>query len=69
MAELLEQGQHTDRPSRILNVLLILLIPLNVIAIFLETVGLIYDRHRRAFWYFEVFSVAISTIEYCASSS
>jgi len=66
MAELLEQGHHTDRQSRILNLLLILLISLNVIAIFLETVGSIYEQYQRAFWYFEVFSVAIFTIEYFA---
>jgi voltage-gated potassium channel len=66
MAELLEQGYHTDRPSQILNLFLILLISLNVIAIFLETVDSIYAQYERAFWYFEIFSVAIFTIEYFA---
>lgn len=65
-AELLEQGYHTDRPSRILNLLLILLISLNVIAIFLETVDSIHAQYQQAFWYFEVFSIAIFTIEYFA---
>lgn len=66
MAEVLEQDYHTDRPSRIVNLLLILLISLNVVAIFLETVDPIYAQYQVAFWYFEVFSVAIFTIEYLA---
>lgn len=66
MAELLEQGHHTDKPSRILNLFLILLISLNVIAVFLETVDSIHAQYQRAFWYFEIFSVAIFTIEYFA---
>ena len=66
MAELLEQGHDGDRPSRIINLLLILLISLNVIAIFLETVDPIYFQYQQAFWYFEVFSVVIFTIEYLA---
>ena len=65
-AELLEQGHYTDRPSRILNLLLILLISLNVVAIILESVSDIYEQSRAAFWYFEVFSVGVFTIEYVA---
>ena len=66
MAELLEQGYHTDRPSQILNLCMILLISLNVIAIFLETVDSVNAQYQLAFWYFEIFSVAIFTIEYFA---
>lgn len=66
MAELLEQEHHIDRPSRILNLLLIVLISLNVIAIILESVGSIFQQYERQFWYFELFSVAIFTIEYLA---
>lgn len=65
-AELLEQGHYTDRPSRILNHILILLISLNVVAIILESVGSIYARYEAVFWYFEVFSVVVFTIEYTA---
>ena len=65
-AELLEQGLRADRPSRLVNLLLILLISLNVIAIFLETVDSIYAQFAQAFWYFEVFSVVVFTIEYLA---
>lgn len=66
MAELLEQGHHEDRSSRILNLLLILLISLNVVAVFLETVDSIHAQYQQAFWYFEIASVAIFTIEYFA---
>lgn len=66
MAELLEPGHYDDRSSRTVNLLLILLISLNVVAIILESVDSIYEIYRRAFWYFEVFSVAVFTIEYLA---
>jgi voltage-gated potassium channel len=66
MAEVLEQGHHTRGPGRTVNLLLILLISLNVVAIFLETVDSIYAQYQQAFWYFELFSVAIFTIEYFA---
>ena len=66
MAELLEPGREDDRQSQLLNLLLILLISMNVIAIFLETVDPIYEQYQRAFWYFELFSVVVFTIEYFA---
>ena len=65
-AELLEQGHYDDRPSRVVNLLLIGLISLNVIAIYLESVGPVYESYRRQFWYFEVFSVVVFTVEYLA---
>ena len=64
MAEVLEQERHFDGPGRIVNLSLILLISLNVLAIFLETVDSIYEQHQRAFWYFEIFSVGVFTVEY-----
>ncbi len=65
-AELLEQGVYEDRPSRLLNLFLILLISLNVVAIVLESVNSIYARFGQAFRLFEVFSVAVFTVEYLA---
>ena len=65
-AELLERDFYNDRPSRIVNLFLILLISLNVIAIFLETVDSVYLQHRQAFLYFEIFSVLVFTVEYLA---
>ncbi len=66
MAEVLEQRSRTDKPSRTVNLLLILLISLNVVAIFLESVDSIHQQYQQAFWYFEIFSVAVFTIEYFA---
>lgn len=66
LAQLLEPGLDAGTPGRALNLFLILLISLNVIAIFLESVDAIYARHARAFWFFEVFSVAVFTVEYLA---
>jgi voltage-gated potassium channel len=65
-AELLEPDRQWDGLSRILNLLLILLISLNVIAIIFESVDSIFVRFAREFRYFEVFSVAIFTVEYLA---
>ncbi len=65
-AEVLEQGRYNDRLSKTVNLLLILLITLNVAAITLESVDRIYARYETAFWLFELFSVAIFTIEYLA---
>lgn len=65
-AELLEQDFGKDRSSRMVNVLLIVLILLNVIAIILESVDDIFSRYEQAFWYFEIFSVAVFTVEYLA---
>lgn len=65
-AEILEQGHHNDRTSRIVNLVLISLILLNVVAITLESEDMIYLSYQQQFWYFEVFSVAVFTIEYIA---
>jgi voltage-gated potassium channel len=65
-AEMLEPGRTADRPSKALNLFLILLISLNVVAIILESVDWIYQQYQSLFWYFEVFSVAVFTIEYFA---
>ncbi len=65
-AELLEQGHYNDRPSRVLNLLLILLIFLNVIAIILGSESDFYERYKRPLWAFEVFSVLVFTVEYFA---
>lgn len=65
-AELLEQGHYNDRPSRVLNLLLILLISLNVFAIILGSESGFYARFQRELWVFEVFSVLVFTIEYLA---
>ncbi len=66
LAQLLENSTSSDRPSRILNLALIVLIMLNVLAIFAETEESIYLQYQEYFWRFEVFSVAIFSMEYIA---
>lgn len=66
MAQVLENEQSLDGQGRVLNLLLILLISLNVIAIFLESVNSIYREYQRLFMFFELFSVGVFTIEYIA---
>ncbi|MDJ0834129.1 MAG: ion transporter [Gammaproteobacteria bacterium] len=65
-AYLLEQSPHFERASYWLNLSLIVLIILNVIAIILESVDWIHRSYRKEFWYFELFSVGIFTVEYLA---
>ena len=48
------------------DVILLLLILLNVLAVILETVNSLQLRFGRVFWVFEVFSVSVFTIEYAA---
>ncbi len=42
------------------------LICLNVLAVILETVDSLYDQYSAIFWAFEIFSVAVFSIEYLA---
>ncbi len=53
--------KHWDK---IINVFIIVLIILNVIAVILETVGPLHDKYRDFFYYFDLVSVVIFTIEY-----
>jgi voltage-gated potassium channel len=50
--------------DKIVNGFIITLILLNVIAVMLETVPSIHDPHEEFFFYFDIISVAIFTIEY-----
>lgn len=52
---------HWDRAF---NAFIIVLILLNVVVVMLETVPAIYDAHKDAFHWFDVFSVAVFTVEY-----
>lgn len=62
--EIIDKAQEENRVGMIFNYAIILLIILNVIAIVLEsfeTVGFLYGNHLKIF---EIFSVAVFTIEY-----
>jgi voltage-gated potassium channel len=61
---ILERGRPEDSISRIIDWTLIVLIVANVGAAIAGTVEPLYERHKDAFWVFEVFSVAIFTVEY-----
>ena len=52
---------HWDRA---LNAFIILLILLNVVAVMLETIPSIYEPNKAFFYYFDIISVAIFSIEY-----
>ncbi|HYC40431.1 MAG TPA: ion transporter [Chitinophagaceae bacterium] len=53
--------KHWDK---IINLFIVVLIILNVIVVMLETVDPLFVRYRTFFYYFDLFSVIIFTIEY-----
>jgi len=50
--------------DKVINVFIIILIILNVIAVIIETVDSIHIRYKNFFYYFDLVSVIIFTIEY-----
>jgi voltage-gated potassium channel len=66
VAQLLEVDETGDRASRIVDVALMALIVLNIAAITLETDPGIASRFAAELRAFEVFSVAVFTVEYLA---
>lgn len=65
-AELLEAYRPDDPFGRSVDGLLIALIIANVVAIMLETVPLMRGRYETFFVGFEIFSIAVFTVEYLA---
>jgi voltage-gated potassium channel len=64
IAELLEAQRRDDPWARVIDVFLIALIFTNIIVIVFETEPGLHTRYYGLFWGFEVFSVAIFTLEY-----
>jgi voltage-gated potassium channel len=62
--EILEKAEPDDTVSRAVDGLIIALILLNLTAIILETVGELHLRYGDWFEAFELFSVALFTVEY-----
>jgi voltage-gated potassium channel len=60
----LDASDHHNKASRLFNTLLIILICLNVLAVTLETVESLYKDYRKVFYDFEIFSVAVFSVEY-----
>lgn len=58
-------GEHR-RGARVFEIFILSLIVLNVLAVMAETVESVEARYRGFLWDFEVFSVAVFTIEYFA---
>jgi voltage-gated potassium channel len=64
IADLLQAHREHDRLGRSVDIFLIALIVLNIIAIVLESVPRYGIYYSHEFFWFEVFSVAIFTLEY-----
>ncbi len=62
--EIVELATPNDRVSKIFDIFMITLIGLNVLAVVLGSVKDIYKDYQVFFYGFEVFSVALFTIEY-----
>lgn len=62
--ELLEVAHPDDTASRATDLFLFVLIALNVVAVIVETVEDVALQYAVVFAYFEVFSVAVFTVEY-----
>jgi voltage-gated potassium channel len=63
--EIIEVAKPGDIASRVFDIFILAIIFLNVLAIILETVNSLQVKFSHLFYYFEIFSVAIFTIEYC----
>ncbi len=63
-AEVLHAGRSQDSLTRLVDISLIILITLNVAAVILESVPEIHQPLVTLFFAFEVFSVAVFTVEY-----
>lgn len=62
--QILEKAEKGDKTSLIFDIFILTLIILNVISVPLETVKGLYNQYSSIFWYFEIISVIIFTIEY-----
>jgi voltage-gated potassium channel len=62
--EVLERAENGDRLSLFIDLFLMTLIVLSSIAIILESVGTFFEVYETAFYWFEVFTVAVFSLEY-----
>lgn len=62
--EILNLSNYDDKTGRFFNIFIMTLIILNVLSVILETVQSIDIVFKKSFYYFEVISVIIFTIEY-----
>jgi voltage-gated potassium channel len=62
--EIIEKAQNNDKASKYFDLLILILIVSNTIAIVLESFNLLYTMYSTQFKLFEMFSVAVFSIEY-----
>ncbi|HLD87672.1 MAG TPA: ion transporter [Candidatus Nanoarchaeia archaeon] len=62
--EIMEKARPGDRPSRVFDIFMILLVTANIAAVILETVESLYKAYAPYFIAFEGVSIAVFTIEY-----
>ncbi|MBD3231807.1 ion transporter [Candidatus Dependentiae bacterium] len=62
--EIVNPEKEGDKYSKAFDIFILTLILLNTIAIILATIQNIYEQFYYLFYYFEIFSIAIFTIEY-----
>ncbi len=62
--EILDVGRANDKTSRISDIVLISLVSLNVLAVILESLPALAKAYGTFFLVFEIFSVAVFTVEY-----
>lgn len=61
---LLEKSEDGDLKGKIVDISILSLVLLNILAVVIESVDAIYSRYELWFYYFELISVAIFTVEY-----
>jgi voltage-gated potassium channel len=64
--EVLEEARRDDPLSRVVDLLLILLITINLVAVVLESVPSLLAAYRTAFFVIEIVSLIVFTVEYAA---
>lgn len=62
--QILEESPSRHKLSKYIQLFIIFLILINVLAVMIETIEYFGEKYHLIFYYFELFSVAIFTIEY-----
>ena len=61
---LLEKSEDGDLKGKLIDIAILTLVLLNVLAVVMESVSSIFTRYELFFYYFEILSVAIFSVEY-----
>jgi voltage-gated potassium channel len=62
--QLLEKAEEGDQASRLVDIGLFILVSVNVLAVSLETVDSMHRAYADIFWWIEIVSVTLFTLEY-----